>query len=213
MKSIVTALFLLIGPAVVAQSVKPALPDIGLIQARAAQIEQMPAARTDTYSDSDATDVAVNSAFSSSSPAIGAALARSMTFVKPPSSLKFKTFSTSRLNRTLAATEFWTRGLDAFSTHRDLNNPCNCYHEGSRFLGMNMTPMLKTTAGAYSYSLGIAATYTFISSKLWNASRNHPRHARLLRTLSRTLLIGDSSMETAADIHNFSIKSSGPANQ
>lgn len=213
MKSIVAALFLLIGSGVSAQTVPSTLPDIGSIGRQPTQVEQMSVARIDMYSDSRTTDETTNSISSSPSPAISAALARPMIAATPPSSPKFKTFSTSLLNRTLVATEFWTRGLDAFSTHRDLNDPCNCYHEASRFLGMNMTPVFKNTAGAYSYSLGVAATYSFVSAKLWNASQNHPRHARLLRTLSRALLIGDSSMETTADVNNFTITDPGAANQ
>lgn len=213
MKSIVAASLLLISSGGSAQTIHSTLPDFGSIERQPAQVEQMAVAHAEMISDSRPTGETVNSIFSSSSPVISAAVARPMTSVKPPSSPKFKTFSTSPLNRTLVATEFWTRGLDAFSTHRDLSNSCNCYHEATRVFGLSMTPMFKTTIGVYSYSLGIAATYSFLSLKLWNASQNHPRHARLLRTLSRALLIGDSLTETAADVRNFTITDLGPAKQ
>ena len=71
--------------------------------------------------------------------------------------------------------------------------------------------MFKSDVGAYSYSLGVAAAYSIIAAKLWNASKDHPRHARLLQRLSRSLLIGDSSMEVAADIHNLSLTYAGSA--
>jgi hypothetical protein len=120
-----------------------------------------------------------------------------------------KSFRSDRLNRVLVANEFWTRSLDAFSTVRKLNDPCRCFREASRFFGMDMTPVFKTQVSCYSYFLGIAAAYSFVSSKLWNAGKNHPRHARLLRRLSRSLLIGDSAMEAAVGIHHLSLGRSG----
>lgn len=57
--------------------------------------------------------------------------------------------------------------------------------------------------GAYTYSFGVATAYTFISARLWNESKGHPRHTRLLQRLSRGMLISDSSMEITADVHNL----------
>ena len=73
-----------------------------------------------------------------------------------------------------------------------------------------MTPVFKSELGAYSYSLGVATAYSFISAKVWNAGKTHPRHARVLQRLSRSLLIFDSSMEIAADIHNLRLVHNGP---
>lgn len=195
-----------------AQTVTPASSKIDFIGPQPAQTEQTTVARTDTDSDSTTADVTASPVFSSSTAAVSAPLIRSISSVKPPSYAKSRPFLTSRLNRTLIATEFSTRGLDAYSTHRGLNNPCNCYHEESHIFGLNLGPMLKTNAGAYSYSLGVATIYSFVSAKLWNASQNHPRHARLLRALSRDLLIGDSSMEGAVDVSNFSAMAPVTAN-
>ena len=101
------------------------------------------------------------------------------------------------------------RGLDAMSTYQKLNDPCGCYREASRLFGLNMTPVFKSQGGAYAYSFGLAAAYSFISYELWNAGEHHPRRARLLRGLSRGLLIGDSSMELGTAVHNFSLTRSG----
>lgn len=208
MKSIIAAIYLLIGSSAIAQTVGPALPDIAFVEPQPIQMLQMAVPGTDIYADSSSTEVAASSIPFAPDPAI---IAASAPLVAPgnPRSAEFKRFSANKVNRTLVATEFWARGLDAFSTHQKLTNSCMCYHEASRFFGLDMTPMLKTTVGAYSYSLGIATTYSFISAKLWDASKDHPRHARLLRTLSRALLIGDSSMEITADVHNLSIVDPG----
>jgi hypothetical protein len=212
MKSIVTALFLLISSGAVAQTAKPALPEITVAEPQPTQVKPMTTSGSNDYSSSTMTVVAANLIPSAPLPAISVALVRPVAAVSQRPSTEFKPFSSNKVNRTLVATEFWTRGLDAFSTHEDLNNLCNCYHESSRFLGLNMTPMVKTTLGAYSYSLGVAATYSIVSAKLWNASKNHPNHARLLRILSRALLVGDSSMEINADVRNFTITNSAPLN-
>jgi hypothetical protein len=212
MKLIVTALFLLISSCAVAQTAKSAPSEITAAEQQPAQVKSMTASGSNDYSSSTMTVEAANLIPSAPLPAIPLALVRPVAAVSQSPSTEFKPFSANNVNRTLVATEFWTRGLDAFTTHEDLNNRCGCYHEASRFLGLNMTPMVKTTAGAYSYSLGVAATYSIISAKLWNVSKNHPRHARLLRVLSRALLVGDSSMEVNADVRNFTITGSAPIN-
>lgn len=212
MKSIVAVLFLLIGSGAVAQTVSPALPDTDFIESQPIRMEQMAVFGSDTNPEPPASVVAANSLVAAPSPVLTAAMTRPVAIVRSHPSSEFKTFSESKLNRTLVVTEFWSRGLDALSTHQELNSACKCYHETSHFLGLDMTPMLKNTVGAYSYSLGIAATYSFLSARLWNASKDHPRHARVLRTISRVLLMGDSSMETAADVRNFSIMGAAPSN-
>ena len=89
------------------------------------------------------------------------------------------------------------------TTRNKLNNPCGCYREASRLFGLDMTAVFKSDAGAYTYSFGVAAAYSILSAELWNAGKNHPRHGKVLQRLSRSLLIGDSSMEVATDVHNF----------
>ena len=116
---------------------------------------------------------------------------------------KFKIFQSDHFNRILVVNEFWTRSLDAFSTRRRLINPCGCYREASRFFGLNMTPVFETDAGPYSYSLGVTTAYSLLSARLWNSTKDHPRHARILRWLSRSLLIGDSFIEAGMAIHNL----------
>lgn len=205
MRSIVTtALFLLIGSGAVAQSAQPALPEIGFVELQPSPMQPMAAARSTMYSESADAGGAADLLPSAPMPAMAAAVTSSVV-VTPRPSTGFKKFSTNKVNRGLLVTEFWARGLDAYSTRKDLSNPCGCFHETSRFMGMNMAPVFKTGPGAYSYSLGIGAAYSLLSAKLWDESRVHPHHARLLRTMSRALLVGDSSMEINADAHNFSL--------
>lgn len=208
MKSMVATLFLLISAGVLAQNARPTSPTIDFAEAQRIPMEQLVGGGLDIDSDSNTLIVANNSPGVAPSPAMALVVANPNIPVTSRPSPDFHPFFSQRLNRMLVATEFWARGLDAYSTHRDLNDPCKCFHEGSRFLGLNMTPMFKTTAGAYSYSLGLATAYSFLSARLWNASKDHPRHARLLRTLSRVLPIGDSSMEVNADVHNLDLQES-----
>jgi hypothetical protein len=210
MKSIVAVLSVLIGCSAAAQTVKPATQDTPISQPELIQIEQITASGFDTYSSSTTTAVAANSIPDAPNPMPLSASIRAVSVLKSRSA-DFKTFRSDNYNRLLVATEFWTRGLDALSTHQKLNDPCRCYREASRLFGLDMTPVLKSEVGAYSYSLGIATAYSFISAKLWNAGKEHPRHARLLQRLSRALLIGDSSMEITADIHNFSLINQRPS--
>jgi len=74
-----------------------------------------------------------------------------------------------------------------------------------------MTPVFKSKVGAYSYSLEVATAHSFISARLWDGGKTHPRHARLLQRISPSLLMFDSSMEIAADIHNLSLVKNGPS--
>jgi hypothetical protein len=208
-KSIVTAIFILIGCSAAAQTVKPALPDFVFIEPQPIQMEPMAVLDLNVYSESTPTIVAAN-ALPYAPAAASAVLAESIESPSPRA-MEFKSFSTNKFNRMLVMTEFWGRGLDALSTHQNLTNGCACYREASRFFGLDMAPVFKSSIGAYSYSFGIAATYSLVSAKLWNASKNHPHHARLLRSLSRALLIGDSSMEVTADMHNLSIMDPGPS--
>ena len=204
MKSTIVVLFLLISSVAVAQTAGGA--PLGGTVAETQTMQTAPAvAGSDDYSSSTAMAVAANTFPSAPMPPMSLAFVRPVAAPSQPGNRDFKPFSASKVNHLLVATEFWTRGLDAFSTHRDLNDPCGCYHEGSHFLGLNLTPMMKTTVGAYSYSLGIAAMYSMLSAKLWDAGKDHPRHARLLRAISRTLLVGDSSMEMTVDVRNFTI--------
>jgi hypothetical protein len=209
MKWTMYALLVLIGMSAGAQTVKPALPQVTYIEPQPIQAEPMLVLEFENYARSTPTEVAANALPEAPSPA--ASMVSSSNAPVQPSEREFKRFSASNTNRMLVATEFWARGLDALSTHQNLTNPCNCYHEASRFFGLDMTPVFKSSVGAYSYSLGIAATYSIVSATLWNASKNHPHHERLLRRLSRALLMGDSAMEIAADIHNLSIMDPGPA--
>lgn len=210
MKWIATALLLFMGSGAAAQNGKPTQPAIALIAPRAIRMEQRTVLASDIHADSAMTVVADISIPSAPSPAIAAAVARPIALESKRSSAEFKTFSANKENRALVAIEFLARGLDAMSTHHDLADSCKCYHEGSRFFGLDMTPVLKTTVGAYSYSFGIATAYSLIAKKSWNASKDHPRHGRLLRMLPRALLIGDSSMEIVADVRNFKITGSRP---
>ena len=202
MKSIVALLSVLIGCSAAAQSVKPATPDAPVIEPQLIEMEQTSASGFENYSTSTA--VATNSIpdAPNSMPLSASIRAASIMNSRPAD---FKTFRSDHFNRLLVATEFWARGLDALSTHKKLNDPCNCYHEASRFFGLDMTPVFKTEVGAYSYSFGVATAYSLISAKLWNSGKEHTRHTRLLRRLSRSLLIGDSSMEITTDTHNLSL--------
>jgi hypothetical protein len=163
----------------------------------------------ENHASSTLTEIARNALPEAPSPA-APMVSSANAFVQAPEN-EFKRFSANNTNRMLVATEFWARGLDALSTHQNLTNPCNCYHEASRFFGLDMAPVFKSSVGAYSYSLGIAATYSIVSARLWNASKNHPHQEKLLKRLSRGLLMADSAMEIAADIHNLSIMDPGPA--
>ena len=213
MKAIVTSLLLLISSGAVAQTAKPALPQTALGESQSAQVNSTVAvSSSQDYSSSRAAIVATNIIPSAPMPAIASSMVRPIPTLNQKPSPDFKPFSSSKVNRALIATEFWTRGLDAYTTHRDLNDPCGCYHESSHFMGMNMTPMLKSGVGAYSYSLGVAAAYWYVSNKVWNATKNHPRHARLLHFLSRGLLVGDSAMEMTADVGNLTITPAVPLN-
>ena len=213
MKSIVAVLTVLIGCSAAAQSVKPPTPptpDTHVIEPQLIEMEQITASGFEPYPNSPTTAVATNSIPDAPSPM---PLAFSIRAASIPNSRSadFKPFRSDKFNRSLVATEFWSRGLDAASTHRKLNDPCGCYREASRFFGLDMTPVFKSEVGAYSYSLGVATAYSFISTKLWNESKRHPRHARLLQRLSRSLLIFDSSMEITADIHNLRLVKNGPS--
>ena len=211
MKWTLFALLVLIGMSAAAQTVKPALPQVTYIEPQPIQAEPMQVLDFLHYAGSTPTEVAANALPEAPSPAASLVSSSSIAPVQPAPEKEFKRFSASNTNRMLVATEFWARGLDALSTHQNLTNPCNCYHEASRFFGLDMTPVFKSTVGAYSYSLGIAATYSIVSATLWNASKNHPHHEKLLRRLSRGLLMADSAMEIGADIHNLGIMDPGPA--
>lgn len=210
MKPIIVVLSVLIGCSAAAQSVKPAMPDTPVIEPQLIPMEQIAVFGFEPYSSSTTTAVATNSIPDAPIPMPLPASIRAASILNSRSS-DFKTFRSDHFNRLLVANEFWARGLDALSTHRKLNDPCGCYREASQFFGLDMTPVFKTEVGAYSYSLGVATAYSFIAAKLWNAGKEHPRHARLLQRLSRSLLIGDSSMEITADIHNFGLMNHGPS--
>jgi len=169
------------------------------------QMEQIPVNGFETNSDPMAATVAT-SVSPDAQMRIPIPAAIQASSISNPRSLEFRKFRSDNFNRMLLATEFWARGLDAVSTRNKLTNRCMCYREGSRFFGLDMTPVFKSDAGALSYSLGVAAAYSILSAKLWNASKNHPRHAKLLQRLSRSLLISDSSIEITTDVHNFDLK-------
>jgi hypothetical protein len=208
MKSIVVVLSVLIGCSAAAQSIKPATQDAPVIEPQLIEMEQITDSGIETYPDSTTTAVATNLIPDAPNPMPLRASIRAAS-IPNSHSADFKTFRSDHFNRLLVANEFWARGLDALSTHGKLNDPCRCYREASRFFGLDMTAVFKTEVGAYSYSLGVATAYSFIAAKLWNAGKEHPRHARLLQRLSRSLLIGDSSMEITADIHNLSLMNHG----
>lgn len=208
-KSIVAVLSLLVGCSAAAQSVKPAMPDAAVIEPELIPMEKINVSGFETYTASRTTAVAASLIPDSPHPM---PVPASIQAARIPNSrsAEFKTFRSSKFNRSMVVTEFWARGLDAASTYNKLNDPCGCYHEASRFFGLDMAPVFKSEAGAYAYSLGVAAAYSFASAKLWNAGKQHPRHARLLQRLSRSLLIVDSSMEIAVDIHNLNLMKQQP---
>jgi len=213
MRSIVAALSVLIVCSATAQSVKPAVPEIRVNEPEQIQLEQMAVPEIDIRSDSTIATVATNTIPDAPRPMPMAAAFIRATSTSSSRSAEFRKFQSDNFNRILVAAEFGARGIDALSTRNKLNNPCRCYREASRFFGLDMTPVFKSDMGAYSYSFGVATVYSIISAKLWNASKNHPRHAPLLRRLSRSLLIGDSSMEIVTDVHNFSLRHPGPSNR
>jgi len=210
MKSIVVVLCVLIGCNAAAQSAMPTARETPNIKPQMIQIEQVTVSGFDTDSDFTTTAVATTSIADAPNPVPLPASVRAASIQNSRSS-DFKSFRSSKFNRSLVATEYWVRGLDALSTYNKLNDPCRCYHEASRFFGLDMTPVFKSEIGAFSYSLGVATAYSLISAKLWNAGKRHPRHARLLQRFSRSLLIGDSSIEITADIHNLGLRHHGPS--
>jgi hypothetical protein len=203
MKSIIVAFSVLFGCSTAAQTVRPGTPDTPVFAPQLIQTEEITDFELVIYSDSITSAVETSSIPNAPKPTLPASIrgASILNF----HSAGFKTFRSDRFNRLLVVTEFWSRGLDALSTYNALNNPSWCYREASRFFGMDMTPVFKNPVGACSYSLGVATAYSFVSTKFWNAGKNHPRHAEFLRRLSRSLLLGDSSMETITDIHNLSL--------
>lgn len=209
MRSMVAALSVLFSCSAAAQSVKPAVPAIPPVEPNQIQIEPMTISQVEPYSDSTTATIATNLTPDAPKTRPTVASTRLANLPNTPSP-NFKPFQSINFNRGLVAAEFWARGLDAVSTRNKLKNPCNCYREASRFFGLDMTMMFKSDVRAYSYSLGVAATYSILSAKLWNASKDRPRHARLLQRLSRSLLIGDTSMEITADIHNLSLTNTAP---
>ena len=202
MKVIVALLLVLIGCSAAAQTAKPAVMDTAFVDPAPIQIEPVAVPAFDFTPNSETGVVAVNSIPGAPSPMPITASIRAIT---SPRSKDFESFRLDRFNRMLVANEFLLRGFDALSTYNRLNDPCGCYREATHWFGLDMTPMLKHAAGAYSYSFGVATAYSFISAKLWDAGKDHPRRARLFQRLSRALLIGDSSMEFIANVHNLSM--------
>lgn len=209
MKSFLAAIvFVGIGSGV-AQEVKPAAPNVAFLEPQMIQAKEVQA-----YGFESDPGPITSTVMSSSIPDVPKTMATAAALIRASGGsttrpADFKRFRSDNFNRVLVANEFWARGLDAFSTVAKLNNPCRCYNEASRFFGVDMTPVFKSEAGAYSYSFGVATAYSFLSTKLWNASKNHSGHARFLRGLSRSLLIGDSSMEMAIGFHNLSLGQPG----
>ena len=204
MKLITASVLFLVGCPGFAQSSQASFWETALIDQEPIQMEQVSVPAFDVPQDSETSAVAVNTIPEAPRPSpITASILASA--VSMPRTKKFQTFRSDRFNRTLLVNEFLARGLDAWSTYRKLNNLCGCYREGSHFFNMSMTPVFETGVGAYSYSLGIATAYSLISARLWNASKDHPRHARVLQRMSRALLITDSSMEYTAVIRNLTI--------
>lgn len=209
MNLIVAALPFFIGCSALAQDLDATLQVKAGIEAERIQLEQVivPALTMGSHSISGA-----RAAISIPEGPTPIPMAATLGAVAAPNSRKseFRGLVSDRINRVLIATEFGARGLDAFSTHSMLNNPCRCYRESSHFFGLNIGPVFESATGAFSYSFAVATACSLISAKLWNRSKEHPRHARLLRRLSRALLIGDSTMEITADFRNLDIsRSSG----
>jgi hypothetical protein len=202
MKLIIAALSVLICCRAAAQSLAPGVPDAPAIELQHIETEQIEVTETGAVVDLTSTQVGGYSVVVAPPP-VRFAFTSATARAPKPRPREFRKFRSDSFNRVLVATEFWARGLDALSTYDKLDNPCICYREASRFFGLDMTPVFKSRAGAYSYSFGIAAAYSLLAAHLWNAGRDHPHHARLLQRMSRLLLIGDSSMEIAAGMHNI----------
>lgn len=205
MKLVVAAGLILMGcSAAAAQSARPAAPEMSFVDPDPIQLEGKTPLLVDVSSDDVSSDsatgvIAANSIPDAPKPV---PIAATIRVISSRHSNDFKSFGADRFNRMLVAEEFLARGLDAMTTYNRLNDPCRCYQEASRFFGLDMTPIFKNPAGAYSYSFGVATAYSFLSARLWNAGKDHPRRAWLLQRLSRVLLIGDSSMEFLVDVHN-----------
>ncbi len=201
MKFMIAALSVLMGCSAGAQGTTGRSAYAPMVELQAIQVEQIRVFGTWPYFDADPAAGALSDPVAAKTMPSGASgITASSLGLRP---VEFKKFQKDNVNRALVATEFWARGLDALSTYNKLKSPCRCYREASSFLGFDMAPVFKNQAGAYAYSFGVAAAYSVLSAQLWNASKNHPRHARFLQRLSRFLLVADSSLEIATDIHNL----------
>lgn len=108
-------------------------------------------------------------------------------------------FLASKVNRALVITEFSVRLTDAYTSHRNLNDPCHCFTETSSLFGENLTPVFKSSVGAYSFSVGVATGVTLISWWLW---KRH-RHPKVFHGIARLGLMEDSAFDADADVNNI----------
>ena len=92
-------------------------------------------------------------------------------------------------NQAFIAADFTARIMDAYSTRKNLTNPCHCFYE------TQIGPIADTTTGMYAYSLGIATGVEIGAYELWK--HGHPRIARAVQGIE---IVGTSS----AVIHNLS---------
>ena len=115
-----------------------------------------------------------------------------------------ESFWKNKVNRTLVATEFSTRMLDAYTSHYNATSSCHCTVEVGTIFGIwSMKPIVKNEAADYSFFVGVAAGTSELSSWLWNA-RPH-RHPKFMHAVSRLVLAADSGVEGVVSARNCTL--------
>lgn len=118
-------------------------------------------------------------------------------------------FFANHINTGLSIGEGITRLLDAISSREAVT--CHCEDgknllEGGHLFGASLAPITAHNWSIYSYSIGFATANILVSRELWNVSERHRHHGKVLRFVSRGMLITDIVVDgTYGPVNNWEL--------